>query len=130
MKRHRKQGVFVNGVKQLVDVPVDTELYKADNREEYQRVRSKLKHVSLDVIVHISASFDVAEDYEKRQLLDCLREAVQALKDDERQLIEHIFFDGLTERETASIFKISQQAVAKRKQKIIKKLQKRLVNWL
>ena len=30
MKKHSKQGVNVHGKKQLVDVPVDSELYKIE----------------------------------------------------------------------------------------------------
>jgi len=29
MKKYRKQSVYVSGQRQLVDVPVDSELYKA-----------------------------------------------------------------------------------------------------
>ena len=130
MKKYRKQSVTVNGKKRLVDVPVDSELYKADNRAEYQRARSKKKHVSLDITVKIGISADVAEIYEEAQLMESLRAAVAALADDERQLIEYLFFDGLTERETAAILGISQPAVTKRKHKIIKKLRNSLKDWL
>ena len=130
MKKYRKQSVTVNGKKRLVDVPVDGELYKADNRAEYQRARSKKKHVSLDITVKIGISADVAEIYEEAQLMESLRAAVAALADDERQLIEYLFFDGLTERETAAILGISQPAVTKRKHKIIKKLRNSLKDWL
>ena len=129
MKKYRKQGVYINGKKRLVYVPVDAELYKADNREEYQRVRSKKKHVSLDDVI---AGFtpDVAEAYEEAQLLECLREAIQALSDAERQLIECIYYDDLTEQETAKKLKVAQQTINKKKQRIIKKLRNSLKNWI
>ena len=130
MKKHRKQAVYVDGKKQMVDVPVDGELYKADNREEYHRTRSRAKHVSMDVAVFADFMPDVAEVYEKAQLLTCLREAILALSKDERQLIKCIYFDGLTEREVADIFKVSQPAIAKRKHKIIKKLRSSLIHWI
>jgi RNA polymerase sigma factor (sigma-70 family) len=62
--------------------------------------------------------------------LERLREALKSLSEQERQLIDYIFFDGLTERETAAILKISQPAVTKRKHKIIKKLRSSLSDWL
>jgi len=130
MKKYRKQGVYVNGKKRLADVPVDSELYKADNHAEYQRARSKAKHITLDITVNIGISADVAEVYEETQLLESLRAALLALAEEERQLIEYIYFDGLSEKETAKKFRITQQAVSKRKAKIIKKLRNSLKDWL
>jgi RNA polymerase sigma factor (sigma-70 family) len=130
MKKHRKQLVNVQGEKRLVDVPADDELYKADNREEYQRTRSKAKHVSLDEIVLADITADVIEAYEEAQLLKCLHEALQTLTEQDRQLIQHIYCDCLTEREAAPILGISQQAVTKRKRKIVQKLRNSLIDWL
>jgi RNA polymerase sigma-B factor len=130
MKKHRKQVVKVLGQKRFIDVPVDDELYKLDSREEYQRKRSRKKHVSLDAIVITEVTVGVAEAYEKAQLSECLEKALQALTAKERQLIEYIYYDGLTERETAVILKISQPAVTKRKHRIIKKLRNSLNDWI
>ena len=130
MKKHRKQSVYVFGRKRLVDVPVDGELYKADNHAEYQRARSNSKHTTLDSIALTSFADDIAEAYEKTQLLICLQEAVQALSDKERLLIKCIFYDELTEQETAAILKIARQNVNKKKHKIIKKLRNSLKDWL
>ena len=130
MKKYRKQSVYVFGRKRLFDVPVDSELHKADNRAEYQRARSKKKHVSLDEIIIADVTIDVAEAYEKSQLLECLRVAVQSLNDKERQIIECIYYDGLTEQETATILMVAQQTVNKKKHKAIKKLRASLIDWL
>ena len=129
MKKHRKQSVNVYGQKRLVDVPVDDKLYKIDNREEYQRRRSKSKHITLDdIITELTA--DVIEDYEESQLLERLHDVLQTLTKKERRLIKYIFYDGLTERETAAILKISQPTVTAQKQKIIQKLRNCLTDWL
>ena len=125
MKKHRKQSVNVYGQKQLVDVPVDDKLYAMDNREEYQRKRSKSKHISLDDII----TADVIEDYEESQLLECLREALQTLDKNERQLIEYIYYQGFSERKIATILKISQPTVMRRRDKIIQKLRNTLIDW-
>jgi len=130
MKKYRKQSVHVFGRKRLVDVPVDRKLYKADNRAEYQRRRSKKKHVSLSEIILSEYTADVAEIYEETQLLENLREALQSLSEKERLLIECIYYDGLTEKETATILMIAQQTVNKKKHKIIKKLRNSLIDWL
>lgn len=130
MMKHRKQIVNVLGQKLLVDVPVDDDLYKADNHEEYQRVRSKKKHVSLDDVVLADESVNVAEAYEETQLLANLQDALTTLNEKERQLIEYLFYDGLTERETAAILGISQPAVTKQKHRIIAKLRNNLIDWM
>jgi len=130
MKKHRKQLVKVLGERRMVDVPVDSELYKADNHEEYQRVRSKAKHVSLNEIVLVDFMADVTEAYEETQLLEHLHEVLQTLDEEERQLLEYLFYDGFTEREVAVILGISQPAVTKRKKKIIQKLRNSLIGWM
>jgi len=130
MKKHRKQIVYVFGRKRMVDVPVDSELYKADNRAEYLRAKSMAKHISLDTVVLAGSGADIAEAYEEAQLLECLREALDALSEVESRLVECIYYDGLTEQETAAILKIAQQNVNRKKQKIINKLRKRLIDWL
>ena len=129
MKKHRKQSVNVLGKKQLVDVPVDDDLYAADNHEEYQRTRSLKKDVPWDASLFADLTANVMDNYEESQLLTCLYEAIQALSDEERQLVEYIYFDGMTEAEVAKILKISQQAVGKRKNKVIDKLRNSLIDW-
>ena len=130
MKKHRKQIVDVGGVKRLVDVPADDELYKADNREEYQRARSKTKHVSFHEVAFADLTSDVTEAYEESQLLECLCEALQTLTEEERRLVEYIYYDGLTERKVADILGISQQAVGKQKRRVIAKLRANLIDWM
>ena len=128
MKKHRKQLVEVLGKRQFVDVPVDDELYKADNREEYQRSRSKTKHVPLSEII-ASLTGDVSETYEHAQLLEALKSALQKLPEHEQGLIAHIYYDGLTEQETAELLQVSQQTVNKKKHRIINKLRTLLIDW-
>jgi RNA polymerase sigma factor (sigma-70 family) len=129
MKKYRKQGVKVYGKKRLIDVPVDSELYKADNREEYQRARGRKKHVSLDFII-TSISVDIAEAYEEAQLLEALRDALLTLTPDERRVVECIYFDGLNDRQTAAMLNISRQKVNRQKNKIVKKLRNILKDWI
>jgi len=130
MKKHRKQRVYVDGQKHLVDVPVDDELYKADNHAEYQRVRSTKKDTTLQDEILADVTADVMEDFEEKQLLECLYKALRNLNEKERQLIKYLYFDGFTERKTAKILGISQQAVGKQRHKIIQKLRNSLIDWL
>ena len=129
MKKHRKQSVNVLGKKQLVDVPVDDDLYAADNHEEYQRTRSLKKDVPWDASLFADLTANVMDNYEESQLLACLYEAIQALSDEERQIVEYIYFDGLTEQETADILGVARQTVGKKKHRIINKLRNSLIDW-
>jgi RNA polymerase sigma factor (sigma-70 family) len=130
MKKHRKQKVDVCGVKRLVDVPVDKELYKADNRDEYQRARGKTKHVPFDEIMLAGFTGNVMEEYEEEQLKERLREVLLTLTDYERRLIELVYYDRLTEREAAKAFGKSHQFVNRKKKQIIEKLRRCLKDWL
>jgi RNA polymerase sigma factor (sigma-70 family) len=60
-------------------------------------------------------------DEEREDLLRSLSRLV----DDDRQLLERIYWDGYTEAEIAGLLGISQQAVSKRKQRILLGLRRR-----
>ncbi|MDR1706011.1 MAG: sigma-70 family RNA polymerase sigma factor [Clostridiales bacterium] len=128
MKKHRKQAVYVYGEKRFADVPVDRELYKADNHEEYQRVRNKKKHIPLSV--DIPDGFNLMEAYEEAQLIEQLNGALQTLAEKERRLIEYYFFEGLTEQEIAAIFKVTHQTINKNKRAVVNKLRDILTDWI
>ncbi len=130
MKKHRKQLVNVLGQKLLVDVPVDDELYKMDRHSEYQDARSKAKHVFLDDLAIADRAADVADACEQSQLLECLREALLTLDEDERLLVEYYYYRNLDEHETAARMKISQSTVNRKKHKITRKLRICLKDWL
>jgi len=130
MKKHRKQRIFANGKMLLVDVPVDDVLYTMDNREEYLRVRSINKHVSLETFIIENIAPDVAEAYEKAQLIEKLRAALLILSDKERLIIELYYFDGLTERQIGEKINMKHQNVHRKKKEIIGKLRGILVDWL
>ena len=53
-----------------------------------------------------------------------LHKALSLLPDDERELIDHLFFQGQTERQAAEHMGIYRNAVHKRKNRILKKLKK------
>jgi len=138
MKKYREQLVNVGEQRIWVDVPVDEKLYKLDNHEDYQRRRSNLRHISIDeniddIIADTTTNeltADVIENYEKSQLIEYLQKALQTLKKKELRLIDYLFYEELTGKETAEILKISPPAVTLQKQKIIEKLRKQLNDWL
>ena len=55
-------------------------------------------------------------------MLEQLRAALDKLPEDDRALIEALFFDGVTEREYAAITGIAQKNVNKKKQRILLRL--------
>lgn len=69
---------------------------------------------------------DVEEIVEKNLMLDKLNNCLSLLSDEEKELIQMIFFEELTEREIAKKQGVSQVAVHKRKQRILNKLKKDL----
>ena len=55
-----------------------------------------------------------------------LHKALSLLSEDERYLMEQLYFEQRTERELAAEFQLSQKAVNKRRQRILEKLRKEL----
>ena len=66
----------------------------------------------------------VERDCLKRKLFDCL----SILTEDERELIDAIFFYGMTEREYAAQKGVYHNAIHKKKIRILKKLKKLMEN--
>jgi len=64
----------------------------------------------------------------ERETIEQLRDALNKLSDDERGLIDALYFErngnGSIEREVGAIFGLTQQGVSRRKKKIIEKLKK------
>ena len=58
-----------------------------------------------------------------------LHKALSLLPDDERELIDRLFFQGQTEREAAADMGIYRNAVHKRKNRILEKLKNFLENF-
>ena len=122
-----------------VDVEVTEEVYKmysqADRRERYLDERDAGVLLSLDRMEEDGVpSFlsgrhaPSAENTAMREML--IGQAVAALvslTQDERDLIEALIIDGVTERDYAAQIGLSQQAVNKRRKKILEKLKKLVV---
>lgn len=66
----------------------------------------------------------VEEDAVKAVLLDRLQEVLHNLSDEEMALVEELFYLEKTEREAAKKFKVSQNTIHYRKNKILDKLRK------
>ena len=66
--------------------------------------------------------FDMTEAVEENQLREQLRSAIRSLSAQERELLDDLFYAGMTEREVAAKLNLSQKTVNKRRHKVIEKL--------
>ncbi len=69
-------------------------------------------------------SESVEETVLRRLRYEQLHKAISLLSDDERELVDRLFFQGQTEREAAAEMGIYRNAVHKRKNRILEKLKK------
>ncbi|MCL6558036.1 MAG: sigma-70 family RNA polymerase sigma factor [Firmicutes bacterium] len=112
-------------------IPVSKEVYYAFKRpawrERKRRQVREEKELSLEAFA--DAGFEIPsgealvdEIVEDKLLLDMLAEALSDLTEDECFLIDALFYKNRSEREVAASSCISQQAVNKRKKKVLAKL--------
>ena len=122
----------------LLEVSAETykEYYQDKRRQKYIRERSILRgdfsYDSLDTDefhgedILVDPRTDVSEEVERRISESQLRQAFVHLSNSERELIQSLYFEGMTERKYAIKKSIYHNAVHKRKQRILKKLKKYL----
>jgi len=118
-------------------IPVSEEVYRAFKRPAWVERKRRMVRADreLSFEVFVEDGFDIPADdppVEKivtdRLQLDMLMSALSSLTADERNLIDALFFKGKSEREVASESGISQQAVHKKKRRILEKLKHLLVS--
>lgn len=77
---------------------------------------------------YADSNFNPEEIISTEFVLFKLREGIKGLSPMERRIVYYLFFEECSEKEVAEIFSVSQQAIHKRKIKIIKKLKNFLEN--
>jgi len=124
--------IVVDGEK----VPVSEEVYRAFKRPVWAEKKRRQREqengttpLSLDSLTE--AGFDVPtgdalidEIVEDKLLLDMLLKALAELTDDERGLIDALFFKEQAERDLAKETGIPRKTIAYRKMKVLDKLRK------
>jgi RNA polymerase sigma factor (sigma-70 family) len=112
-------------------IPVSKEVYDAFKRPAWkERKRSQVrKEKELSLEAFADAGFEIPsgealvdEIVEDKLLLDMLFKALSELTDDERFLIDEMFFNDKSEREIAQEIGLSKTGVHKQKEKILSKL--------
>ena len=116
-------------------VPVTEEVYRVYKqsqwRESNRRRAVKERERSLEFIeeggVHITSHEKLVEQIvEDKLLLEMLLKALETLTEDERFLIDEIYFQEKTEREVSAKLNIPKTNVHRLKEKILKKLKKKI----
>lgn len=123
--------IYVNGVR----IPVSEDVYHDIKRAEWREKRQALRRdgeLSFDRLLEDGVLFPddgklVEEIVEDKLLLEMLNVALSELPDDEQQLINALFYQNQSELTFAMQHDMSQQAVSKRKAKILEKLRRRIV---
>lgn len=122
----------------LMEVSEDSyrDFYKSIRRQKYLDERSeKNGDFSYNMLttdefngedILVDSSQDIGEIVTDKIMLDKLRQGLTLLSEEEKKFIFEIFDKELSERELAAKYGISQAAIHKRKDKILKKLK----NWI
>jgi len=106
---------------------------KAVRDEHGQAIRLPEREVSLDKLIDEDWDYPSSEPSAEKVALarvevDALRHALALLENDERVLIEALFFDGLSIREYAEHIGQSKSKVDRQKVKVLGKLKKIMEN--
>ena len=134
----KKYYIFVGDEKIEIDQEVYKSYWQITNRERYlERLdrQNKLLFFS-DLSTEYSfedtianENYDLEKIVETKMLIDRVREAIDSLNDEEREVIERLYYQDESLRSIATSKKISAPALLKRRNKILKKL-KELLNDL
>lgn len=126
----------VIGKYEFIDLsePVHSELKQWNWRQEKQDVSIHKHEVMVSELYGDYETFrefadvtDVEDDAIKLMMIKQLHICIEQLTEDERELISALFFYGMTEREYADLIGQTQQNINKKKQRILSKLYKLLI---
>ena len=125
--------LYVRGQKVEVSEDIYKVYWQEREHEKYLEQVDRKNHLlffsSLDHDGHfidniIDESVDVAKIVETQMMIEALRNAISKLNDEERDIIERLYFNDETLRSVAKLKSITHPALIKRRNKILKKLKK------
>ena len=138
MKENKKYYLYPEGQAVEVIHEVYKEYYRIQNHEEYLERKDlkngKVHYSNLDTNTTtaeevIPDNSESIEDYiEKKIMLKKMYACLDLLSDEERWLIQELFFNDKSERELAAETGIPQKTINNRKLKILKKLKNLMKN--
>lgn len=130
-----KKFIPLHGMLMEVTPEQYIDFYRTRNRQRYLDKRSAEKgDISIDMLTTpefngeniLVSEEDIAEQVVNQMMLDKLRDSLGLLTANEMELIQDVFYDGITERDLAKKHRVSQVAIHKRKKRILDKLKKLL----
>ena len=125
--------LYVNGQKVKVSEEIYKVYWREREHEKYLEQVDRKNHLlffsSLDHDGHfvdniVDESVDVAKIVETQMMIESLRYAISKLNDEERDIIERLYFNDETLRSVAKLKSITHPALMKRRNKILEKLKK------
>ena len=125
--------LYVNGQKVKVSEEIYKVYWREREHEKYLEQVDRKNHLlffsSLDHDGHyvdniVDESVDVAKIVETQMMIESLRYATSKLNDEERDIIERLYFNDETLRSVAKLKSITHPALMKRRNKILEKLKK------
>ena len=125
--------LYVNGQKVKVSEEIYKVYWREREHEKYLEQVDRKNHLlffsSLDHDGHfvdniVDESVDIAKIVETQMMIESLRYAISKLNDEERDIIERLYFNDETLRSVAKLKSITHPALIKRRNKILEKLKK------
>ena len=125
--------LYVNGQKVKVSEQIYKVYWREREHEKYLEQVDRKNHLlffsSLDHDGHfvdniIDESVDVEKIVETQMMIESLKYAISKLNDEERDIIERLYFNDETVRSVAKLKSITHPALIKRRNKILEKLKK------
>lgn len=119
--------IYVNGEKIYVSDEIYKVYKKQKNREEYIK-RLDVEFLDFSFVENYSIKdiedkrINVEKIVETNLLIDQLQKAMEALSDDEREIIKRIYFDDESLRKVAKSRNVSHPSLIKKRNRILKKL--------
>lgn len=128
-----KKYIPLHGMLMEVTPEQYQEFYRNRRRQKYLDERSKDNgDISIDMLTTpefngadiLVSSEDIEEQVVLRMMVDKLRSCLLMLSEEERELLHDLFYIGLSERDAAEKYAVSQVAIHKRKKRVLDKLKK------
>lgn len=125
--------LYVRGQKVKVSEDIYKVYWREREHEKYLERVDRKNHLlffsSLDHDGHfvdniIDESVDVEKIVETQMMIEAVRNAISKLNDEERDIIERLYFNDETVRAVAKLKDITHSALIKRRNKILEKLKK------
>lgn len=125
--------LYVNGQKVKVSEQIYKVYWREREHEKYLERVDKKNHLlffsSLDHDGHFidniaDESVDVEKIVETQMMIEAVRNAISKLNDEEKDIIERLYFNDETVRSVAKLKSITHPALIKRRNKILEKLKK------